>query len=136
MARTKISSQITFTGPFFTHDPSATFAANVVHMMEGIAQEGERDVRQQLATGEGSRAPLSVGGRLSGNVFGRVRGRAPWRRWVAISPYEPSHSAEEAIAIYAAAARVESETHAFRHTATALRKARAVNAAELLRGIE
>lgn len=135
MARTKISSHIDFSGPFFKHDPSATFLANVEHMMAAVAEEGERDVRQQLAAGEGRRKPLSVGGRLSTNVFGRVRGRVAWRRWAAISPYEPTHSATEAIAIYAAASGVEQKVHAFRHTATAMRKARAVNAAELLKGI-
>lgn len=135
MARTKISTSIKFDGPFFAHDPGATFEANVARMMAAVAEEGERDVRQQLAASQAGRAELSIGGRLSENVYGRVRGAVAWRRWAAVSPYEPARSREEAIAIYAAASRVERKVHAFAHTATAMRKARAANVEELLKGI-
>ena len=135
MARTKISSHIDFSGPFFTHDPSETFLANVEKMMAAVAAEGEADVVQQLRAGEGKRQPLSIGGRVADNIHGRVRGRTGWHRWAAISPYEPAHSKAEATAIYAAASKVETQTHAFRHTSTAIRKAKAVNVEELLKGI-
>lgn len=145
---TRIASTISYSGPFFEHDPAKTFLDNVELMMEGIAREGESDVRAQLRAGEGSRKPIKGLGRLSDNVHGRVRGNVPWHRWVAISPFDSAHTKDEAIALYAAAGGrhtpgasrgttegVENQTHAFRRTATRLRRAKLKQIEELLRGI-
>lgn len=130
----KVSAAVKFDGPFFRNDPSETFLRNVERMMAEIAEQGERAARSALASGQGSRAPLSTGGHLSENVFGRVRGRVGWRRWAAVSPYEPSHSKEEAVAIMAAAAEVEAKTHVFRNVAKGMR-AEVKAERELLEGI-
>jgi hypothetical protein len=136
MART--GSHIDVSGPFFQRDPRKTFRANVRVMMRRIEEEGEADVIQQQHVGEGSRAEISHGlGRVSQHVVGRVTsvtGR-PWQVTAVVSVNNSGFSGAEGIALMAAASRVEAETHAFRRTTTRLRKARAINAAELLKGI-
>lgn len=146
----RVITSINVKGPFFTKDVAATLEQNVETMMAAVAREGEQDVAVQLAAGEGGRAAMSHGlGRLSANIHGRVRGSVPWRRWAAISLYEPSHSADEAVALFAAMAGrhqagasrgttpgVESATHAFSRTASRLRRSKAAQVAELTKGLE
>lgn len=133
----KISSHIDASGPFFTKSVEGTLAENVMAMMEGLAREGEADLRQQFAQGESARAELSFGGRVSEHVKGRVRSLtdAPWHRWAVISP-ERTGAAKSSVALYAAASEIESQIHAVRHTTYALRRSKAAQVAELTRGLE
>ena len=136
MART--GSQISLSGPFFERDPRKTFRQNARVMMQRIEEEGEGDVRQQMEAGESGRAEISHDmGRVSQHVVGRVVSLTgkPWQVTAVISVNNSGFSPAEGIALMAAASRVESETHAFRRTTNRLRRARAVNAAELLKGI-
>lgn len=134
----KIATSIDKTGPFFTHDPAKTFRANARVMLTALAEEGQEDVRVQLRQGEGSRAPIRLlGGRVSGHAIGRVRslGGKPWALTAVISVNNSGFSARQGISLMAAAASLERRFHSFRRTASRLRSARAVNRAELTKGL-
>ena len=105
-------------------------------MMAGFASEGSFDVARGLDAGRG-RPIREVGDHVADHVVGRtssVTGK-PWAVSATISAYTAGMSADEAISTRAAASVVESRTHAFRRTAGRLRRARAVNAVELTRGL-
>ncbi len=121
-------------GPFFTRDPAKTFRQNIRDFMDEVADVGADDVRAQLRAGEDRRAPIHgvSPSRVSAYVQGRtssLRGK----RWAvtAVVSVRPVGSRRQAISIMAAASRVEAQTHAFRRTASRLRKART----DLLKGL-
>jgi len=124
-------------GPLFAADPTIPYWANVRAMLEGMAAEGEAEVISGLRSGEGTRAPLSDGSRVSEHIAGRVAALSgkQWYQHAVVSPDKSGMSAPEAIALYAAASRIETETHVFKKTATRLRASRAVQMAELTKGL-
>lgn len=136
----RFASNISKTGPFFTKDPAKTFRQNIRVMMDALAAEGEADVRGQLQAGEGSRYPLGGGirpGRVSAHVKGRTHALTG-KRWAVsavVSVNASGLNARQAIKLQAAGSVVEAETHAFRRTRGRIARARAVNRAELLKGI-
>lgn len=136
MVRT--SSRITATGPFFERDPRLTFRQNVRVMMDRLAEEGAEDVRRQLVAGQGSRRPLGMNlGRVSWHVVGRTSSLVG-RRWAlnaVVSVQNEGFTKVQAVKLMAAASYLEGTTHAFRRTTGRLRRAKAVNAAELLKGL-
>lgn len=138
MARTKIATTIDLSGPFFKSDPRRTFRQNIRVLMARLAEEGEADVKAQLRQGEGARAPIfALGDRVSDHAIGRVTSLVG-KRWAVsavISVNNSGYSRKQGISLMAAASSVEARTRAFRRTTTRLRKARAINADELLRGI-
>lgn len=141
VGRSRVITTIDLSGPFFQRDPVKTFRANVREMMDAVAAEGEADAKAQLRAGEGSRAPISAGvspARVSGHVRGRTRALSG-RRWAVtavVSINNRGLSRRQGIALMAAAARVESQTHAFRRTTSRIRRSRAVNQAELFKGLQ
>lgn len=134
-----IVTSIHLDGPFFQKDPGQTLSANLRVMLEAVAAEGAADVQEQLHAGAASRAAISLlGDHVAEHVRGRVAslvGRDWWQHAV-ISVNNSGWSQHEGISLMAAASRVESEVHAFRKTASRLRSSRAVNIAELTKGIE
>lgn len=138
MARKAITTTIDLSGPFFRNDPGKTFRQNVRLLMERIAEEGEADVTAQLRAGESSRAPIRrLGDRVSDHVIGRTRSLTG-KRWAVsavVSVNNSGLSQAQGISLMAAAASVEQRTRACRRTTSRLRRARAVNRAELLKGI-
>lgn len=138
-------ANVTFSGPFFTKDPAKTFRANARSMMRGVSLEGEAAVKDILEAGESGRAPISNGVtpvRVSGHVASGIPytpqgGKRSKTGAILVNVYVPNFgmTRNEGRALMAAYSRVEQETHAFRKTATRLRKARAINVAELLDGI-
>jgi len=142
MAR-RSPTTIDTSGPFFTKDPRKTFRQNIRTMMARVAEEGEQDIQAQQHAGESGRAPISYssagwsGDRVSDHVVGRVeslRGK-PWQVTAVISVNNSGFSTSQGIALMAAHAEVERQTHAFRRTTGRLRRSRKVNAAELLKGL-
>jgi hypothetical protein len=136
VARRPIATTIKLDGPFFAPDRDRKFLANVHDLMAAIAEEGEADVRAQLQAGEGSRAPVRgvQPARVSGHIRGRVvslQGK-PWRYNAVVSPDTSNLSRKQAIAVMAAASRLESRTGAFKRTASRIRKA--VASVDLTRG--
>ena len=132
---------VDLSGPLFERDVKATVRENIRTMLQGIAEEGASSVRDDMAFGEGGRQPISDNvspDRESEWVFGRVRSLAgkPWALTAVISINNHGLSSEQGIALMAGAARVESETHAFRQAASGLRGARAILAADLTRNLE
>lgn len=136
-----ISQKVEFSGPFFERDPGATLRGNIQRMMEAVAREGEQAVRAALAIGESDRIVIShhvEPDRVSGHAIGRVTSLASkhWLATAVISVNNSGFSPAEGKSLMAAASAVEGETHAFRRTATALRRSRAVLRANLTAGIE
>jgi hypothetical protein len=140
MARTTFATTIDMTGPFFRTDPARTFRQNVRVMMDAIASEAAADVIAQQQQTEGGRAPIRgvQPARVSAHVVGRTSSLAG-RRWAVtakVSVLPRGLSRKQAIALAAAASRVEGETHAFRRTTSRMRRAKAINQAELLKGLQ
>lgn len=143
MARHDIAKEsltAVLSGPFFTKDPRLTFRQNLRTMLEALASEGERSVKQILAGGESGRAPIArlPGHRVSEYVIGRVRALSG-KRWAVTAVVSVNNSRftpTEGISLMAAGSRVESQTHAFRRVASAMRSSRAVLAANLTEGLE
>lgn len=141
MARRKIASTIDVSGPFFTNDPRKTFRQNARVMLAAIAAEGEADVKVQLVSAQGVRSPLRYptarGIRVSDHVVGRVKSLSgkPWQVTAVVSVNASGASTRQAIGLMAAASYIERRNHVFRRTTSRLRKAKKLNAAELLKGI-
>lgn len=137
MARRGVTT-IDLSGPFFEADPSKTFRQNVRLMLDALAEEGERDVKAQLAQGEPRRYPLGMGlGRVSRHAIGRTRAldNKQWAMTAVISVNNSGLTPVQGIKLMAAASYLEGEVHAFRRTAGRLRRARAINTAELAKGL-
>jgi hypothetical protein len=136
---TKITTTIQKTGPFFAKDPGKTFRQNARILMAAVAFEGERDVRAQMQAGNARRRPISrLGGHASDHVLGRTAGISgrPWAVSAVVSVRNTGFSPIQGVSLMAAASRVEQETHAFRRTTSRIRRSRAANLEELLKGIE
>lgn len=133
------TTSIKFDGPFFTGDPAKTFRTNIRAFMDTVAAEGEADVKAQMAVGTGSRAPIRAlpAQRVSDHVRGRTKA-LDGKRWAVtavVSVNNSGFSAREGISLMAAASRVESQTGAFRRTASRLRRVAKQAGAVLLKGI-
>lgn len=144
MARKPLYTTIDTSGPFFRYDPAKTFRGNARSMLRQMALEGEKDIRQQLASGEGGRAPISndvspsrVRLHVTAGIPFTPSGKNVKGAPIRVNVYVPNFgfSRDEARALMAAYSRVEAETHAFRRTTARLRRSRKANAAELLKGI-
>jgi hypothetical protein len=136
-------------GPFFTNDINKVFWANARAMMEATAAEGEADAKAQIESHSGEMPGWS------GWALGLVRGRVQsieGKHWVSaavVSPYTGDlmkYGAIKAMAEYhgrrkpmgrqnSTARGIEERWHIFRVTRNRLRKAKAVNRAELLKGL-
>lgn len=132
-------SSITREGPFFRSDPRRTFRQNARRMLARVAEEGRADIIAQLAATSGRRAPISgIGGRVAQHVVARstaITGK-PWQVTAVVSVNTTGMTREASIATRAAGAEIEKRHHAFRRTTGRLRRARAVQTAELLRGLQ
>ena len=134
---TRYRSSIALDGPFFRNDPGKTFRQNARAMMEAVAKEGAKDVTGRMGNGR-SRAPVSIGG---GTVADRVVPLVAFNGQLGdvtavVLVATKGLSRREAIAVRAAGSEVETQTHAFRQMTTRMRRARAINQAELLKGIQ
>lgn len=134
----KIVTTIDKTGPFFRSVPSKTFLENVRVMLEAVAKEGEQDAEAQLRVGQAGRELITYGGdRVSQHVVGRVTSIAG-RKWglSAVISVNNSHlNRAQGISLMAAASEIEGRLHVFRRTTSRLRSAKAINLAELTKGL-
>lgn len=138
MAGTKFKTSITKDGPFFRHDPRQTFRANVRELIRRVIAEGERDIVGQLRSGQGGRARIRKLGRVSDYVEGRVTAITgkEWQVTGVVSVNTAGLGRSAAVAVRAAGSTLERRHHAFRRTTSRLRRARAVNQAALLEGLQ
>lgn len=139
MARNKIATTIDMTGPFFTYDPAKTFRQNARVLMAELAEEGESDVKAQLRQGQAVRKTLRYvdPDRVSDHVVGRVksvRGKK-WALNAVVSVNNIGLTPRGGRQLMAAASGLEARTGAFKRTTSRLRRAKKVNAAELLKNI-
>jgi len=118
---------IVLTGPFFKAQPSKTFRQNVRLMLEAMAKEGEEDVKVQY--------PVLTGAGQAG-VVGRVRSLSgrPWALTMVISEQHVYPWPHGGMKQYRGG-KTEAKRHMYRTTASRLRKSRAVNNAELAKGL-
>lgn len=133
----KIVTTISLEGPLFTHDPALSFQQNVERLMLEVARQGEEDVKAKMEQGEGDRAELSIGGRVRDRVRGRVTSLngKHWRRTAVVGPDRSGLSADDAIALFAAASRIEGESKPFKRSLARMRRAKTITAPELMRGL-
>lgn len=137
---TRLYTTIDTTGPFFSKDPAKTFRSNARSMMRALAIEGQVDIRQQLMTGNASRQPVR---QLGDHVSDHVSAGVPYTPAksttgvIKVNVYVPNfgYTKKQGQSLMAAYSRVEKQTHAFRRTTARLRKAKAINTAELLKGL-
>lgn len=130
-----VIERVDFSGPFFDRDPRKTIRSNIRDMMDRLAAEGERDVKQQIA-GRAGAMP-----HYTGWTHDRVRGRTEslsgkqWAVTAVVSTDTSGMSARDAIRTKAAAASIERRFHPFRRTTSAMRRSRAVLGANLVKGL-
>lgn len=138
MAR-KLSGMV-YSGPFFAHDPAKTFRQNARVMLKAIADEAAADIAVQFRSGSEGRAEIAVGGgRVASEVEGYVRGVRSGRPWALTARVHIKNTGltkARAVSLHAAGSRLEGRIHAFRKTTSAMRRAKAINRAELLKGIQ
>lgn len=130
-------TQIDLTGPFFEYDPVKTLSENVQTMMEAFAREGEAEAKLLAA-------PHRKSGAFYDGIKGRVRSVAG-KHWLRTAVVSETHVYDwkargargfqgRAEAQYRGG-KLEAKYHMFRTTATRLRRSRAVNQAELTKGM-
>lgn len=139
----RVVTTIDTSGPFFEKDAAKTYFENLRAMMEAWGAEGEKDVVAQMSAGESSRALVSIlDERVSEHVLGRAFSVAPpGKNWwetavVSVNAKGGGLGRDQAIALLAASKEIESRYHPFRKTASRLRRARAVQQANLTKGLE
>ena len=136
MARQRkyVAVTLDLTGPFFERDPGKTVKGNIRKMMEGLAAEGERAVRAQIAS---HTYPYGTGW-THDHAIGRVQSLTgkPWYLTAVISANTSGMDKKDAIRTKAAASSVERRYHPFRRVATAMRRSSAVLGANLTEGLE
>jgi len=122
------SLQIDLSGPLFKADPKKTLRENMRRMLQGLAEEGEEAVRQgwPVLTGAGREGTKGRVASLSGK---------PWQLTAVISAQHvydwPNGGAKQY-----RGGKAEARRHMFSRAAGALRRARAVLAADLTKGLE
>jgi hypothetical protein len=134
MAKRQAAIQVDLSGPFFTRDPGKTVKGNIRRMMIALGDEGDRAVSEAIS---GLTLPHSTGWTLD-HVVGRAHANSgnPWWLTAVISANSSGMSAKDAIRTKAAAASIERRFHPFRRVNSALRRSRAVLAANLTEGLK
>lgn len=127
MARTRTT--IDLSGPFFAYDPVKRYSENVITMLEAFAREGEEDLRAQAS-------PYSDSGAFVGGIEGRVRSLAgkQWRATAVISQTHVYPWKGGGVKQYRGG-KHEARHGFFRKTKSRLNRSRAVNKAELTKGM-
>lgn len=134
MASRGVKVSVDVSGPLFQRDPSLTVKGNIRRMMQGIAEEGERAIRDAIGTLNLRRST----GWTKDHVRGRITSYAG-RKWTlnaVVSANTSGLDRTDAIRTLAAAASVESRYHPFRRVANQLKSSRAVLGANLTEGLE
>ena len=128
------ATTIDLSGPFFEADPSKRLFANIRIMLEAIAKEGEADVRAQFPVGGIGDPHPGLG---QSGVIGRVVSLSgkPWRVTAVISEQHVYPWANGGQKQYRGG-RLEARRHMFRTTKGRISHSRAVNMAELTKGLE
>lgn len=131
---TRFRSSISLKGPFFERDPARTFSQNMQHMAEAMADEAAKDVIGRMGS---NRAQVSlIGGHVADRVARFTKPSGLGKTTVVVMVGTRGLSGDEATALDAAGSQVERQTHAFRKMTARMRSARAVQRAELLKGIQ
>lgn len=120
---------IDLSGPFFESDPRKRLGENIRTMLDALAAEGEADVKAQAASHQRT-------GSFVKGVQGRTRARSG-KRWYLTAVVSQTH-------VYAwpnggpkqyRGGELEARYGFFRKTKARLNRSRAVNAAELTKGM-
>ena len=130
LAPARVATSIDLSGPFFRYDPVKTFSANQIDMLEAFAAEGQEDVQTQVA------AAGYGGGNFYEGVVGRVKALSgkQWRATAVISQTHVYPWAGGGQKQYRGG-KLEARHGFFRKTKSRLGRSRAVNRAELTKGM-
>lgn len=161
----KAVTTLSMTGPFFQHDPKKTFRQNIRVAMKAVAEEAAKDIIAQMEADAGGRKPISGRGGIRVNRAtgrARVRGQGgadpsvaghrvsefveayttgvrsghPWQVTSRVHIRNKGLTIQGGISLHAAASRLEGRLHMFRKTTNRMRRAKAINQAELLKGLQ
>ena len=143
-------STIDYSGPFFTKDPGKTFEENIDAMMKAMAMEAWKDVRAQIYQRQ-PQMPYWTGfstkriarrmihpwktGRAYSLVWASTDGLPGRPEARAASGNRSQFRGNAAAIVHAAQATIEARWHPYRKTTNRLRRSRAVNRAELTKGM-
>jgi hypothetical protein len=122
-------TSIDLTGPFFEKDPALTLRQNIRAMLAAMAAEGEADVRAQAE-------PKSLTGAFAAGVKGRVDSLTgkPWHLTAIVSQTHVYRWPKGGPKGYRGG-KHEKRHGFFKRTGQRLRRSRAVNTAELVKGL-
>ena len=100
--RAKYATTIDISGPFFSKDPTKTFAENVQKMLEAMAREGEEDAKAQVSGLAGRMSHYT--GWTTRTITGRVKNKSGkhWRKTAVVSAFSGGMAASDAIRTNAA----------------------------------
>jgi len=132
-----VTTRVTLSGNFFTHDPGKTLYQNIGAMLDGLASEMQGVVRADIASHAGEMPQYS--GWTTAHVFGytqSVRTGKLWATWAAVGAVTAGMSKNDAIRTKAAAARIERRWHPFRRVKSAVYRSRAVLSADLAKNLD
>ena len=123
----RLTSRVTFEGPFFTHDPAKRTRQNIQEMLAALAGEMEDSVRSDIRAVSGS-MKRSTGWSLDhakGFVTSGVTGKH-WLTWAVVSQYTAGMSKADAIRTKAAGATIERRWHPYRRVKSGIYRSRAL----------
>lgn len=132
-----VTTRITLSGNFFTHDPGKTLYANIGAMLEGLAAELE-DVVAADTQAHAEAMPFYTGWttrHVKGYVTSAKTGKH-WALWAAVGSVTAGMDRKDAIRTKAAAATIEARWHPYRRAKSAVYRARALISADLAKGID
>ena len=127
----RIKTTIDRTGPFFQHDPAKTFRENEDAMMAAVAEAGEREAKIIAS-------PFRVTGAFQEGIRGRDRRLtgAPFTRPTAVVSQTHIYPWKSAGVRQYRGGKLEASRHIFRLTSKRVGSVRALNQAELLKGLQ
>lgn len=131
-----VTTRIELSGNFFTHDPGKTLYANIGDMLDNLAPEMERTVRDAIESHAGS-MPAYTGwsaAHVQGYTIGVKTGKL-WALWAAVGSVTAGMDRKNAIRTKAAAATIERRWHPYRQVKSAAYRSRALISADLAKNL-
>lgn len=133
----KVTTKIELSGNFFTHDPGKTLYANIGTMLDALAPEMERAVRDDISAHAGSMPNYSgwSWAHTEGYTISPKTGKV-WALWAAVAAVTAGMDAKDARRTKAAAASIERRWRPYRRVKSAVYRSRALISADLAKNLE
>jgi hypothetical protein len=126
-----VTAKVELAGDFFRRDPGKTLRGNVRSMLDALAAEMERVVRDEIA-GHAGAMPRYTGW-TTAHTVGRTESYSGkrWGTWAVVSANTQGMSARDATRTKAAAASIERRWHPYQRVKGAVYRSRALLRADL-----